>query len=178
MVLTIFALWHVPAKIRPLMETSPVKGDFLSISIVDHKDKRLCSVPNFLFAIHSIYVIIMRNYGFNIDHLYHINNPLPDLLHLSSNCQYESTNNMQNFKDPNEHALNNYQHSTTRMHRLLPQLLLSLAIGASLSPLPFYNMSNVAKLEFPALEVNGKNYMPWTIDAEMHLSFENTLINC
>ena len=30
-------------------------------------------------------------------------------------------------------------------------------------------MSNMAKLEFPALEVNGKNYMPWTIDAEMHL---------
>ncbi|KAL4576356.1 hypothetical protein LXL04_012448 [Taraxacum kok-saghyz] len=23
-----------------------------------------------------------------------------------------------------------------------------------------YNMSNMAKLEFPALEVNGKNYMP------------------
>ncbi|KAL4568320.1 hypothetical protein LXL04_023929 [Taraxacum kok-saghyz] len=32
-----------------------------------------------------------------------------------------------------------------------------------------YNMSNMAKLEFPALEVNGKNYMSWTIDAEMHL---------
>ena len=30
-------------------------------------------------------------------------------------------------------------------------------------------MSNIAKLEFPALEVTGKNYMPWTIDAEMHL---------
>ena len=131
---------------------SPFPLDFISIhyvsfailcllflyprSIVDHKDKRLCSVPNFLFAIHSIYVIIMRNYGFNIDHPYHINNPLPDLLHLSSNCQYESTNNMQNFKDPNEHALNHYQHSTTRKHRLLLQLLLPLAIGASLSPLP------------------------------------------
>ncbi|KAL4582313.1 hypothetical protein LXL04_006860 [Taraxacum kok-saghyz] len=32
-----------------------------------------------------------------------------------------------------------------------------------------YNMSNIAKLEFPALEVTGKNYMPWTIDVEMHL---------
>ncbi|KAL4569596.1 hypothetical protein LXL04_025237 [Taraxacum kok-saghyz] len=32
-----------------------------------------------------------------------------------------------------------------------------------------YNMSNIAKFEFPALEANGKNYMPWTIDVEMHL---------
>ena len=30
-------------------------------------------------------------------------------------------------------------------------------------------MSNIAKLEFAALEVTGKNYMPWTIDVEMHL---------
>ncbi|KAL4579567.1 hypothetical protein LXL04_015719 [Taraxacum kok-saghyz] len=35
--------------------------------------------------------------------------------------------------------------------------------------LKHYNMSNIAKLEFPALEVTRKNYMPWTIDAEMHL---------
>ena len=31
-------------------------------------------------------------------------------------------------------------------------------------------MSNIAKLEFPALEVTGKNYMQWTIDVEMHLA--------
>ena len=30
-------------------------------------------------------------------------------------------------------------------------------------------MSNIAKLEFLALEATGKNYMPWTIDVEMHL---------
>ncbi|KAJ9541053.1 hypothetical protein OSB04_027559 [Centaurea solstitialis] len=30
-------------------------------------------------------------------------------------------------------------------------------------------MSNLTKLEFAALDVNGKNYMSWTIDVKMHL---------
>ncbi|KAL7598887.1 hypothetical protein Lser_V15G22442 [Lactuca serriola] len=30
-------------------------------------------------------------------------------------------------------------------------------------------MSNIAKLEFAALEVSGKNYVPWMIDVKMHL---------
>ena len=30
-------------------------------------------------------------------------------------------------------------------------------------------MSNLTKLEFVAFEITGKNYMPWTIDVEMHL---------
>lgn len=33
MVLTIFALWQVPARIRPLIETVPVNGHFLSIYV-------------------------------------------------------------------------------------------------------------------------------------------------
>ncbi|KAL7598632.1 hypothetical protein Lser_V15G25464 [Lactuca serriola] len=35
--------------------------------------------------------------------------------------------------------------------------------------LDFYNMSNIAKLEFAALEVSEKNYVPWMIDVKMHL---------
>ena len=30
-------------------------------------------------------------------------------------------------------------------------------------------MSNLTKLEFVALDITGKNYMPWTLDVEMHL---------
>ena len=30
-------------------------------------------------------------------------------------------------------------------------------------------MSNIAKLEFAALEVSGKNYVTWIIDVKMHL---------
>jgi hypothetical protein len=30
-------------------------------------------------------------------------------------------------------------------------------------------MSNLAKLEFTALDITGRNYMPWIIDVEMHL---------
>ena len=30
-------------------------------------------------------------------------------------------------------------------------------------------MANLAKQEFIALEVSGKNYMSWTLDAELHL---------
>ncbi|XP_074282577.1 uncharacterized protein LOC141607117 [Silene latifolia] len=30
-------------------------------------------------------------------------------------------------------------------------------------------MSNLAKLEFAALEISGKNYLPWVLDAEIHL---------
>lgn len=30
-------------------------------------------------------------------------------------------------------------------------------------------MSNLSKIEFAALDVNGKNYMSWTIDVKMHL---------
>lgn len=38
MVLTIFALWQVPAMIRPLMDTSPVKGHFLSMYVPAEMD--------------------------------------------------------------------------------------------------------------------------------------------
>ncbi|XP_052619655.1 uncharacterized protein LOC111878842 [Lactuca sativa] len=34
-----------------------------------------------------------------------------------------------------------------------------------------YNMSNIEKIEFAALEVSGKNYVPWMIDVKMHLEF-------
>ena len=30
-------------------------------------------------------------------------------------------------------------------------------------------MSNLTKLEFIALDITGKNYMPWIVDVEMHL---------
>ncbi|CAN0925179.1 hypothetical protein LINGRAHAP2_LOCUS34611, partial [Linum grandiflorum] len=30
-------------------------------------------------------------------------------------------------------------------------------------------MSNIAKLEFVALDVSGKNYLSWILDAEIHL---------
>ncbi|XP_074299531.1 uncharacterized protein LOC141630653 [Silene latifolia] len=30
-------------------------------------------------------------------------------------------------------------------------------------------MSNLAKLEFASLEISGKNYLPWALDAEIHL---------
>ncbi|GKF80439.1 hypothetical protein Tco_0239041, partial [Tanacetum coccineum] len=30
-------------------------------------------------------------------------------------------------------------------------------------------MSNLSKLEFGALNVTGKNYMPWVLDVKMHL---------
>ena len=31
-------------------------------------------------------------------------------------------------------------------------------------------MTNLTKLEFAALEISGKNYLPWTLDAEIHLT--------
>jgi hypothetical protein len=31
-------------------------------------------------------------------------------------------------------------------------------------------MANLTKLEFAALEISGKNYLPWTLDAEIHLT--------
>jgi hypothetical protein len=37
MVLFIFALWQVPAKIRPLTETVPVNGHFLSMYVPVNK---------------------------------------------------------------------------------------------------------------------------------------------
>ena len=30
-------------------------------------------------------------------------------------------------------------------------------------------MSNITKLEFAALEISGKNYLSWILDAEIHL---------
>ena len=30
-------------------------------------------------------------------------------------------------------------------------------------------MTNLSKLEFHALELNGSNYLTWVLDAEMHL---------
>ncbi|KAI3685019.1 hypothetical protein L6452_34250 [Arctium lappa] len=35
--------------------------------------------------------------------------------------------------------------------------------------LSIYNMSNIAKIEFAALDVNGRNYMSWIMDVKMHL---------
>ena len=43
-VLDIFALWQVPARMRPLMETLPVKGHFLSMYVPAEKDNKLFSV--------------------------------------------------------------------------------------------------------------------------------------
>ena len=31
-------------------------------------------------------------------------------------------------------------------------------------------MSNLASLEFVALDITGRNYLPWTLDAETHLT--------
>lgn len=31
-------------------------------------------------------------------------------------------------------------------------------------------MSNLAKLEFVALDITGKNYLSWMLDAEIHLN--------
>ncbi|XP_070039710.1 uncharacterized protein [Nicotiana tomentosiformis] len=40
-------------------------------------------------------------------------------------------------------------------------------------------MSNLSKLEFVALDISGKNYLSWVLDAEIHLAakaLENTII--
>ncbi|KAK8369555.1 hypothetical protein V6Z12_A01G118700 [Gossypium hirsutum] len=40
-------------------------------------------------------------------------------------------------------------------------------------------MSNLAKLEFAALKISGKNYLSWVLDAEIHLdakSLGNTIV--
>jgi hypothetical protein len=34
-------------------------------------------------------------------------------------------------------------------------------------------MENLTKLEFVALYISGKNYLPWTLDAEIHLTANN-----
>ena len=34
-------------------------------------------------------------------------------------------------------------------------------------------MSNLTKLEFAALDISGKNYLPWTLDAKIHLEAKN-----
>ncbi|XP_070042503.1 uncharacterized protein [Nicotiana tomentosiformis] len=42
-----------------------------------------------------------------------------------------------------------------------------------------FNMSKLSKLEFVALDITGKNYLSWVLDAEIHLDakgFENTII--
>ena len=31
-------------------------------------------------------------------------------------------------------------------------------------------MSNLSKLEFVALDISGKNYLSWVLDAEIHLA--------
>ncbi|CAM8905129.1 unnamed protein product [Rhodiola kirilowii] len=31
-------------------------------------------------------------------------------------------------------------------------------------------MSNLARLEFTALDVSGRNYLTWVVDAELHLA--------
>ncbi|KAK5833911.1 hypothetical protein PVK06_017777 [Gossypium arboreum] len=40
-------------------------------------------------------------------------------------------------------------------------------------------MSNLAKLEFAALDISGKNYFSWVLDAEIHLDAKglgNTIV--
>ena len=34
-------------------------------------------------------------------------------------------------------------------------------------------MSNLAKLEFVALDISGKNYLSWVLDAKIHLDTMN-----
>ena len=34
-------------------------------------------------------------------------------------------------------------------------------------------MSNITKLEFVALDISGKNYLEWTLDAEIYLNAMN-----
>ncbi|KAK9064859.1 hypothetical protein SSX86_016241 [Deinandra increscens subsp. villosa] len=34
-------------------------------------------------------------------------------------------------------------------------------------------MSNILKLEFAALDISGKNYLPWTLDVQIHLTANN-----
>jgi len=34
-------------------------------------------------------------------------------------------------------------------------------------------MTNIAKLDFVALDITGKNYLSWVLDAEMHLDAQN-----
>jgi hypothetical protein len=34
-------------------------------------------------------------------------------------------------------------------------------------------MENLTKLKFVALNISGKNYLPWTLDAEIHLTANN-----
>ena len=37
----------------------------------------------------------------------------------------------------------------------------------------FFKMSNLTKLEFVALDIYGKNYLSWILDAEIHLDAMN-----
>ncbi|XP_076937860.1 uncharacterized protein LOC143605743 [Bidens hawaiensis] len=34
-------------------------------------------------------------------------------------------------------------------------------------------MSNLSKLEFAALDISGNNFLPWTLDAKIHLTANN-----
>jgi hypothetical protein len=34
-------------------------------------------------------------------------------------------------------------------------------------------MANLTKLELVALDISGKNYLPWTLDVEIHLTANN-----
>ena len=34
-------------------------------------------------------------------------------------------------------------------------------------------MSNITKLEFITIDISGKNYLEWTLDAEIHLDAMN-----
>jgi hypothetical protein len=34
-------------------------------------------------------------------------------------------------------------------------------------------MTNINKLEFVALDISGKNDLPWTLDADIHLTVNN-----
>jgi hypothetical protein len=37
----------------------------------------------------------------------------------------------------------------------------------------FFLMTNLTKLEFVAIDISGKNYLSWTLDAEIHLTANN-----
>lgn len=49
MVLCILALWQVPAKIRPLIETVPVKGHLLSMYVPVPSEKQIHTLKNLNF---------------------------------------------------------------------------------------------------------------------------------
>lgn len=68
------ALWHVPERIRPLMETSPVKGHFLSMYVPEQR----CN--------HIVIKIQWTGRGLrnSTKQTYEIHN-IPNIIHLHNN---------------------------------------------------------------------------------------------